>query len=91
MPQKTKKQKMRARQKRTELPPVIFKQLVEPQKKIDLNSPVVRSVTQESVVEPHEIVSATATIADLKKTVFILSLLFALEFLIFYANLKGVI
>lgn len=31
-----------------------------------------------------------ATIADLKKTTIIITLLFAVEFLIFYANLMGI-
>ncbi len=49
------------------------------------------SHTHEPTPKEHEDdMVKRVTIADLKKTTILISLLFAVEFLIFYANLMGV-
>lgn len=52
-----------------------------------------RTATHLKILDdaPQKDVLSRYTIADLKKTLILSSLLFALEFLVFYANLKGVI
>lgn len=76
MSRKTKKQKLRARERRASNPEKVIHEQVNP-------SPLQKS-------DPHVEHITQHTKADLKKTLILAVFLFGLEFLFFYANLKGV-
>lgn len=76
MPKKTKKQKVRTQLRRTTLPQTTT---ADKERPINLS----KKTRESDPITAH-------TIMDLRKTVVVALLVFALEFLIFYANLKGV-
>ncbi len=90
MPHKTRKQKKQSDKRREfyTIPP-IETTMIRP-------STLSRPLEQHPIVaampalSEHERLITEATIADLKKTIIVTVVLFALEFLVFYAKLKGI-
>lgn len=98
MPKKTKQQKRLADKRRSRFTPAapVFREVevVESEKKpaaVEMKQPAVPSKTKHYELTEEERRLYQITIADLRKTAIITSVLFALEFLVFYANLKGII
>ncbi len=92
MPKKTKLQKKRADSRRqlfTQPNTVVHKELVSPIKESEPQKPD-RQI--ENVYKPtdYDMTLKSLTLSDLKKTAAITVLLFALEFLVFYAKLRDI-